>query len=126
MDREDNVEGVASRLRQAMKEKGFKQVDLVKATGIDKGALSNYLAGRYEPKQLAVNKMALALDVSEMWLWGYDVPKTRSKAIKNNDIISDIVVKMRTDSDFLYIAEALYKLDKAKLVAFKQMLDTFL
>lgn len=65
------------RLREAMNATGKKQVDLVRETGIDKGSISNYLSGRYEPKQEAIYKLALALDVSEMWLWGYDVPAER-------------------------------------------------
>lgn len=71
------------RLREAMNATGKKQVDLVRETGIDKGSISNYLSGRYEPKQEAIYKLALALNVSEMWLWGYDVPSERQ-----NDEIS--------------------------------------
>jgi transcriptional regulator with XRE-family HTH domain len=64
-------------MREAMKATGKRQVDLVRETGIDKGSISNYLYGRYEPKQEAVYKLALALNVDEMWLWGYDVPSER-------------------------------------------------
>ena len=71
------VSSTPVRLREAMNAIGKKQVDLVRETGIDKGSISNYLSGRYEPKQEAIYKLALALDVSEMWLWGYDVPPER-------------------------------------------------
>lgn len=77
---EENFSRVSStplRLREAMNAIGKKQVDLVRETGIDKGSISNYLSGRYEPKQEAIYKLALALNVSEMWLWGYDVPQER-------------------------------------------------
>jgi transcriptional regulator with XRE-family HTH domain len=40
---------------------------------------------------------------------------------KNNDIISDAVVKMRTDSDFFSLVECLMKLDNEKQLAIKQM-----
>ena len=69
----------SERLKIAMDLRNKKQVDLVRETGIDKGSISHYLSGRYEPKQEAVNKLAIALDVSEMWLWGYDVPMERKK-----------------------------------------------
>ena len=71
------------RLREAMNATGKKQVDLVRETGIDKGSISNYLSGRYEPKQEAIYKLALSLNVSEMWLWGYDVPPERPVDEKN-------------------------------------------
>lgn len=104
-----------------MDDAGKRQADLVRETGIDKGALSHYLKGRYEPKQDVVYKLAVALNVSEMWLWGYDCPKGRTVEQKNNDIISDAVVKMRTDDDFLSLVESLLLLDDEKLSIVKQM-----
>ena len=67
----------SERLKEAMTLRGKKQIDLVRETGIDTGSISHYLSGRYEPKQEAVNKLAIVLNVSEMWLWGYDVPMER-------------------------------------------------
>ncbi len=69
------------RLQQAMKIANMKQADLARATGIGKGGISNYVTGRYEPKSDIVSKLAMALGVSEMWLWGYDVPMERQKTI---------------------------------------------
>ena len=66
------------RLREAMAVADKKQADLARETGLDKGAISSYLSGRYEPKSKAIAALARALDVSEMWLWGYNVPKERS------------------------------------------------
>lgn len=65
---------ISERLRQAMSIRNIKQVDLVKATGIGKSSISTYLAGDYKPKQQRIYKLAKALNVSEAWLLGYDVP----------------------------------------------------
>lgn len=67
------------RLQEIMKEKGIKQADLARMTGISRGAISNYVLGRYEPKSDIINKFAKALNCSEMWLWGYDVPMMRQE-----------------------------------------------
>ena len=67
----------ADRMKIALQQSNMKQVELSRLTGIDKGSISNYLYGKYEPKSDAINKMATALNVSEMWLWGYDVPMER-------------------------------------------------
>lgn len=67
------------RLKEAMRIRNMKQVDLVRATGLAKGGISNYVTGRYEPKSDVISKLAKALDCSEMWLWGYDVPMEREK-----------------------------------------------
>lgn len=72
---------ISARLREAMDLKEKKQVDLVRETGIDKGSISHYLSGRYEPKQESVKKLAVTLGVSELWLCGYDVPMVSSRQI---------------------------------------------
>ena len=68
---------IAERLKDAMDRINISQAELVKRTGINKGALSSYLSGRYAPKQKAIFELAKALHVSEAWLLGYDVPMER-------------------------------------------------
>lgn len=67
----------SERLKIALDIRGMKQADLVRMTGIDKGALSSYVKGTYEPKQKAIYLLSCALNVDEMWLWGYDVEMDR-------------------------------------------------
>ena len=76
----------SERLKQAMDEAHMKQADLARATGLAKGGISNYVTGKYEPKSDVISKLAKALNVSEMWLWGYDVPKERSKKISPDEL----------------------------------------
>ena len=65
---------VSERLQKILAEKNIKQADLARATGISRGAISNYVLGRYEPKADIIGKLASALNCSATWLWGYDVP----------------------------------------------------
>lgn len=123
VDNFNRTSSTPERLREAMTTRGKKQVDLVRETGIDKGSISNYLSGRYEPKQEAIYKLAKALDVSEMWLWGYDVPQERPKEQKNNDAIADIVIRLRTDEKFLLAVEKVYSFDADKLESLLHLLD---
>lgn len=67
----------SERLNLILKEKNIRQVDLCKETGIGKSAMSQYLHGSFEPKQQKLYALATALNVSEAWLMGYDVPKER-------------------------------------------------
>ena len=62
-----------------MRIRQLKQADLARATGLAKGGISNYITGRYEPKSDVISKLAKALNCSEMWLWGYDVPMERQE-----------------------------------------------
>lgn len=107
IQKNERIATTAERLREAMQDAGKKQVDLVKETGIERGAISRYLAGKYEPKQTAVAKLAMALNVSEMWLFGYDVPKGRTLEQKKNDQLAQLIVRMRRDPAFFNIVEML-------------------
>lgn len=105
----------ASRLREAMVLRGLNQTELVQASGIDKGAVSRYLSGAYEPKSGAISKLAVALNVSEMWLWGYDVPIERTLEQKRNDVLSEIVVRLRNDEKLYNLVVMLADADAEKL-----------
>ena len=89
MEKYERVESVPNRLRKAMNISGKTQADLVRETEISKGTLSRYLSGKFEPKQIAINKLAIALNVSEMWLWGCDVPMERPSGTKKQPTESD-------------------------------------
>ena len=121
----NRVDTTANRLRTAMEQAGKRQADLVRETGIDKGAMSNYLKGKYEPKQDVVYKLARVLNVSEMWLWGYDCSRERSDGQKNNDTIAGIVKRLRTDSEFMDVCRLLYNLDSEKIASVKQLVSAF-
>lgn len=70
---------IAERLRIAMNLRKMRQVDIIQATGINKGSLSSYLSGKYQPKQTNIYLLAKALDVNEGWLMGHNVPMERMK-----------------------------------------------
>ena len=80
----------SARLQEAMQSAQMKQADLARATGLGKGGISNYVTGRYEPKSDVISKLAKALGVSEMWLWGYDVPKERTENKKSSPTEADL------------------------------------
>ena len=86
------VATVATRLQEAMRISNKRQTDLVNETGIAKGTISNYINGKYEPKSPALQRLARALNVSEKWLDGYDVPMARKNigAIVNKTIAKNI------------------------------------
>lgn len=122
----NRVDSTANRIKAAMHQAGKKQVDIVKETGINRSAISRYLSGEYEPKQDAIHKIAKCLNVSEMWLWGYECPMERPAAQKNNDVLSDIVVRMRTDKNFASVLEGIAKLNPEQLASVKQIVSVLL
>lgn len=75
----ERIETCGQRIAKALDIKGMKQVELCKLANVPKSSLSLYLSGAYEPKQDRIYDMAKALNVSEAWLMGYDVPMERTK-----------------------------------------------
>lgn len=118
------VTTTAERLQSAMRDIGMQPADLAKATNINKSSVSRYLSGEHEPKQVAINKMAIALNVSEMWLWGYDVPKERSVKQKENDDLVKITVRMRKDAAFSKAVKSLYELSSEDFETINRLLST--
>ena len=82
MEKYERTVSTADRLREAMRNAGKTQADLVRETGIGKSNISRYITGRFDPKSDSVHKLAIALNVSEMWLWGCDVPMERPTETK--------------------------------------------
>lgn len=69
-----NSEIFAARLREAMKTRGMKNIELANKSGIYKGSIANYLRGQWTPKIDKIEQLAGALEVSPRWLMGADVP----------------------------------------------------
>lgn len=117
-------ETIAQRIRKAMDAAGKKQADLVRETGLDRGSISSYLSGKYEPKQKAIHKLSKALDVSEAWLLGYEVPMARTDDQKKNDQLAKLVARLRADEAFYNTVVTLAELDESQHEAIRQLVAT--
>ena len=89
---------IAERIKFAMKAKNKKQVDIVKDTGISKGAFSSYLSGQYNPKADKMELIADSLDVDLRWLYGQNVPMEHTT---QNDNVLQYVFYNNTCSEYL-------------------------
>lgn len=94
------VGSTAERLREAMQRAGLRQADLVERGGFNSGGLSCWLKGKYMPKGDALYKLGKILDVSEMWLAGYDVPMERPEEQKILDALADASERAKRDPAF--------------------------
>lgn len=75
------------RLIEAMKKNNMKAIDLSEKTGISKARISQYVNGVYIPKSKSTLAIAKALNVSETWLMGLDVPMERMISNNNTDLL---------------------------------------
>lgn len=126
MGKMERVATTAERIAEAMKAAGKKQIDLAKEAGLSHSTISRYLSGAVEPRQDATHKLSVLLNVSELWLWGYDVPRERTLSQKKNDVLADIVIEMRSDDELFSMVEMLSRLSPEKRQAVKPVLLAFL
>ena len=125
MNEWSKIATTAERLREALDNAKLKAADLSRMTEISKGSIHHYLSGTYEPKSSAINKMAVALNVAESWLWGYDVPMERTDMQKKNDQLVKLVTRMRKDERFAEAVKMLDELSDDKFENITQILSAF-
>ena len=113
---------VKNRIAEALNMRGMKAVELADRTGITQSQIASWKRNRWQPKQTALYKMAKVLDVSEMWLAGYDVPMERSSEQKKADDLAEIIHKMRDNDKYVDIMDYVIKLDDNQLIMIEQML----
>ena len=80
------MEKFAERLKIAMEARNLKPSELAELANLPKSSVSQYLAGMYEAKSKGIYKLAQALNVSEAWLMGLEVPMSNDMALVKNPI----------------------------------------
>ena len=112
----------SERLKQLMEERNIKQVDILNKSlpycnkygvKMNKSDISQYVSGKVEPSQDKLVVLGMALDVTESWLMGFDVPAERKDGSQ----------KAEKDFDVLYRYSMLSERDK-KIIS--DMIDSML
>ena len=103
---------------------GKDRRELAEIWGFPYSTVSEWVNGRKYPRIDRIEIMAdyfgiLKSDLIE------EKPKAHADMQKNNDIIADIIVRMRTDEDFFEAVKTLHSLDDVKLAGVMQMLQAF-
>lgn len=117
-----NKVSTSERLKQIMKEKGLKQVDILALTQplcskwdvkMNKSDISQYVSGKVEPSQEKLIVLGYALNVSEAWLMGFDVPRERNNYEDPNILIyeaeSDEIFNIFESSNYRIVYLEEYK-----------------
>lgn len=112
---------MARRIKELRKERNMTLEDVAKIVGVGKSTVRKWETGMIENmRRDKIAALAKALGTTPVALMGW----IDEEEEKKNDILSDIILKMRTDDTFMSVVENLYKLDKDKLETINQMLNT--
>lgn len=120
----DNYER-QNRIEVALKLKGMKAVELCEKANISKSSLSHWMKQHWQPKQNALMAMARALDVSEMWLAGYDVDIKRPVEQVRMDKLAQHVHRLKGDDRLLNISISICSLNSDQLTIVENMVNEF-
>lgn len=112
---------IKNRIDEALNLRGMKRIELSERTKINKSSISSYCCQRWQPKQDALYKMAKALDVSEMWLAGYDVPMERPLEQKKLDQLAATITKIRENNRYTDLLDYIVELDDDQLSLIESM-----
>ena len=112
---------IGERIKRRRNELGLSQRELASRMNYQNhstvGKIEN---GKVDIPQSKIEQFARVLGVSIAYLMNWE--ETQQK----NDAIADIVIRLRTDEDFLSAVELLNNLDADKIAGVKQMLNAFI
>ena len=111
---------IGERIRQRRIELDWSQRELADKMGYNHSTITRIEQGKVDVYQNKIVQFSEVLGVSIAYLMGWEEEQ------KKNDIQADIILRMRTDSNFMQAVESLYKLDSEKLESLTQMLNTLL
>ena len=112
---------IGIKIKNARINKGLTQEELGKAIGVQKSAIAKYENGRIvNIKRSTLKKLS---DILEIPPFELVFDEAHQEMRKNNDAISDIILRLRTDKEFLYVVKSLNNLDNEKINSIKQMID---
>ena len=112
---------IGEKIKQRRIELGWSQRDLAYKMGYtNNSTIVKIEKGIVDVSQSRVMQFSEVLGVSIAYLMDWE------EVQKNNDILADIIVRLRTDEEFSEIVKILSNLDAEKLAGIKGMLVTLL
>ena len=117
-----NKVDIKERIKQGLEIREITQSQLATRANIDKGQLSSYISGKYKPRQNNIDALAVALNVNEAWLMGFDVPMER---VLNKVETNQSVSKSAECREILEVCEQLSPHNQRKVLTYsKNLLST--
>lgn len=116
-----NKEIFSKNLRNCIKNKGKDRREISLDLGISYSTLTDWINGKKFPRIEKIDMLADYFGISK-----FDLMEDFDSIKKDNDRLSAIIVKLRTNKELLDVVEKLVYLDKTKLKSLNQLLDTFI
>ena len=113
---------VGKRIKERRIHLGLSAEDVAEKLNINRATVYRYESSYIEKLPVTIiEPLARVLKTTPAYLMGWTDTETQKK----NDIISDIILRLRTDENFLAVVTDLYNISEEQLVAVKSMLKAF-
>lgn len=110
----------AKNLKYYMEREGKNQKEMAAIVGVSAPTFNEWLKAKKYPRIDKIERLAKYFGILKS-----DLIEDKQEMQKNNDVIVDIIARLRSDENFLSVVESLLMLDGEKLASVKQMLSAF-
>ena len=114
-----NKEVFSNNLKAFIEKSGKERSVIADDLGIPYSTLTDWVNGKKYPRINSIEKLAIYFGISKS-----DLIEDFEAIKKDNDRLVAVIVKLRTNKEFLDVVEKLSALDKAKLENLGRFLDT--
>ena len=116
-----NKEIMARNLSYYVQRSGKTQKEICDIIGVPTSTMNNWIRGLKYPRIDKIEMLANLFNILKSDLIE-DKTEEHRQMQKNNDTITDAIVKMRSDDEFLSVVSSLMTLDREQMAAVKQLL----
>lgn len=109
-------------LQRYMAESGKTQKELSDIIGVSAPTFNEWMSGKKFPRIDKIQKLADYFGILKSDL--IEEKMTEEKE-KDNEILAEIIVRMRMDDEFCSLVKTMYQLDTDKIQGVKQLLQAF-
>lgn len=117
-----NKEIFAKNLRYYIDRSGKTQKDFAEIVGVAYSTFNDWINAKKYPR---IDKIEILANYFGIQKSDLIEEKMTEEKEKDNDALTNIIVRMRTDKEFCNAVEALYTLDSAKIKGVVEMLNAF-
>lgn len=115
-----NKDVLSKNLKKYIAKSGKDRSEVCEDLGLSYSTLTDWINGKKYPRINNIEKLAEYFNISKS-----DLIEDFEEIKKDNDRLSTIIVKLRTNKELLDVVERLISLDKARLESLSKLLDTF-
>ncbi len=116
-----NKEVFAKNLARYVERSGKTQKELSELLGVATSTFNDWMKAKKYPR---IDKIEMLANI--FGCLKSDLIEDKTEMQKNNDVISDIIIRLRTDGNYLDVCSLLKDVDPDQIASVKQMLTAFL